>query len=78
MGRRKHRGSDKSTLQRGDKKGNKPNLVPRKDNKSTRVNHNNRADQLNPNNDAYWKARKYEERPNDWESRSPDDSSDQK
>ena len=78
MARRKHGGSGKSALQRGNKKGNKPTPVPRKANKSIRVNHNNRADQLNRNNDAYWKARKYDERPNDWESRSSDDSSDQK
>ena len=78
MARRKQGGSGKSALQRGDKKGNKPNPVPRKANKSIQVNCNNRADQLNPNNDAYWKARKHDERPNDWESRSSDDSSDQK
>jgi len=26
----------------------------------------NRANQLNPNNDAYWQSRGYSERPNDW------------
>ena len=36
----------------------------------------NHANQLNPNNDAYWQARDYDERPEDWESRSEDDSSD--
>jgi len=30
-------------------------------------NNNNRANQLNPNNDAYWQSRGYNERPNDWE-----------
>ena len=28
---------------------------------------NNHANQMNPNNDAYWQARGYNERPNDWE-----------
>ena len=27
-----------------------------------------RADQLNPNNDEYWEARGYDERPEDWEA----------
>ncbi len=27
----------------------------------------NHANQLNPNNDAYWQARGFEERPDDWE-----------
>ena len=29
---------------------------------------NNHANQMNPNNDAYWQARGYNERPNDWEN----------
>jgi len=29
----------------------------------------NHADQLNPNNDAYWESRGWEERPDDWEDR---------
>ena len=32
---------------------------------STRNNRDNRADQLNPNNDAYWKSRGYDKRPSD-------------
>ncbi|KAJ8977030.1 hypothetical protein NQ317_013479 [Molorchus minor] len=27
---------------------------------------NNRANQLNPNNNAYWKSRGYSERPSSW------------
>ena len=27
----------------------------------------NHANQLNPNSDAYWESRGYEERPEDWE-----------
>lgn len=30
---------------------------------------NNRANQLNPNNDAYWQARGYSGRPKDWKQR---------
>lgn len=33
----------------------------------------NRSNQLNPNNDAYWESRGYDERPDDWEERSKDD-----
>lgn len=29
----------------------------------------NHADQLNPNNDAYWESRGWDERPDDWEDR---------
>lgn len=29
----------------------------------------NRANQLNPNNDAYWQARGYSGRPKDWKQR---------
>jgi hypothetical protein len=30
----------------------------------------NHADQLNPNNDAYWESRDYEERPDDWQEQA--------
>ena len=30
----------------------------------------NHADQMNPNNDAYWESRGWDERPDDWEERS--------
>ena len=33
----------------------------------------NRSNQLNPKNDAYWQSRGYDERPDDWEERSKDD-----
>ncbi|GAB3367976.1 hypothetical protein GCM10027395_23370 [Giesbergeria sinuosa] len=29
----------------------------------------NRADQLNPNNDAYWESRGWDERPDNWDER---------
>ncbi len=29
----------------------------------------NHANQLNPNNDAYWESRGWDERPDDWEER---------
>lgn len=28
----------------------------------------NHSDQLNPNNDAYWESRGYDERPDDWDN----------
>jgi hypothetical protein len=34
-------------------------------------NDDNRANQLNPNNDAYWQSRGEDERPDDWEDDSP-------
>lgn len=30
----------------------------------------NHANQMNPNNDAYWQARGHDARPEDWEGRS--------
>lgn len=33
----------------------------------------NHADQLNPNNDAFWESRGWDERPDDWEDRAEDD-----
>jgi len=35
----------------------------------------NYADQLNPENDAYWESRGFDERPDDWEERLENDSS---
>ena len=32
----------------------------------------NHANQMNPNNDAYWESRGYDERPDDWEERVED------
>ena len=32
----------------------------------------NRANQLNPNNDAYWQARGFDARPDDWEEQVKD------
>ena len=29
----------------------------------------NHSNQLNPNNDAYWESRDWDERPDDWEDR---------
>lgn len=33
----------------------------------------NRADQLNPENDAYWQSRGEEERPDDWQEQLDDE-----
>ncbi len=35
----------------------------------------NHANQLNPNNDAYWESRGYDERPDDWDE-EPEELSD--
>jgi len=34
----------------------------------------NHADQLNPNNDAYWQSRGEEDRPDDWEEQIDDNN----
>ena len=36
----------------------------------------NRADQMNPNNDAYYQARGFDERPDDWEDQEHDNDND--
>ena len=36
----------------------------------SKADQDNRADQLNPNNDAYWQSRGSDERPEDWEERA--------
>lgn len=33
----------------------------------------NHANQMNPNNDAYWESRGYDERPEDWEEEVAED-----
>ena len=37
----------------------------------------NHANQMNPNNEAYWESRGYDERPDDWEDRAEEDDSTQ-
>ena len=34
----------------------------------------NHANQMNPNNDAYWESRGFDERPDDWEDRIAEDN----
>lgn len=41
---------------------------------STKSDDDNRANQLNDNNDAYWQSRGYDKRPDDWEDRSDEES----
>lgn len=43
-------------------------------NRNSLADDDNRKDQMNPNNDAYWQSRGFPERPDDWQSR-PDDRS---
>ena len=33
----------------------------------------NHANQLNPNNDAYWQSRDQDERPDDWEEKASEE-----
>ena len=33
----------------------------------------NHADQMNPNNEAYWESRGWDDRPEDWEDRVEDE-----
>lgn len=37
---------------------------------SRRDDNDNRSNQMNPNNDAYWESRGFDERPDDWEDRT--------
>ncbi len=39
-------------------------------------NQDNHANQLNPNNDAYWQSRGDDERPDDWQERARTDGDD--
>ena len=41
---------------------------------STKSDDDNRANQLNDNNDAYWQSRGYDERPDYWEDRSDEEN----
>ena len=42
----------------------------------SRFHDDNHANQMNPNNDAYWQSRGEDERPDDWESRDIQDQQD--
>lgn len=35
----------------------------------------NHANQMNPNNDAYWESMGYDERPDDWEEQQTEEES---
>ena len=39
---------------------------------------NNHANQMNPNNDAYWESRGWEERPEDWSERKEEEQKEPK
>ena len=39
--------------------------------------HDNRSNQLNPNNDAYWESRGHDARPDDWSDRRYGDDDDE-
>jgi len=42
---------------------------PKDDRDYSKDERDNRSVELNPNSDAYWQSRGYEERPDDWQSR---------
>ena len=41
---------------------------------SSKSENDNHSKQLNDNNDAYWQSRGYDERPDDWDDRSDEES----
>ena len=41
---------------------------------SSKSDNDNHSNQLNDNNDAYWLSRGYDERPDDWDDRSDEES----
>lgn len=41
-----------------------------------RTDQDNHADQMNPNNDAYWQSRGEEERPDDWQEQTANEQGD--
>jgi hypothetical protein len=47
--------------------------MPKDDYTPTKDDLDNRSDQLNDNNDAYWNSRGEDERPDDWEERREKD-----
>ena len=51
------------------------NLVvnKRSDDMATKDDLDNHSNQLNPNNDAYWESRGWDDRPDDWEDRLDSD-----
>ena len=61
-----------------NEKGGDERMARNKNYKSTQANRDNRANQLNKNNPAFWQARGHDKRPDGWESRSDNDSSNQK
>ena len=36
----------------------------------------NHANQMNPNNDAYWESRGFDERPDDWDEKAAEEQGD--
>lgn len=43
---------------------------------SDKSDHDNHSNQCNPNNEAYWESRGYDERPEDWEDQAEGDDKD--
>ena len=40
----------------------------------SKSNDDNHSNQMNPNNDAYWESRGWDDRPDDWEERQTSDN----
>ncbi len=62
-------------------RGSKPLLTTTTNNQTNAMNgprddedDDNHANQLNPNNDAYWEGRGEDGRPDDWEEQAKDDN----
>lgn len=47
--------------------------MPKRAYEYTQADLDNHADQMNPNNDAYWQSRGEDERPDDWQERREQD-----
>jgi hypothetical protein len=58
-----------AAVQNFGKSGGKKPVGRKADNMSRKDDQDNHADQLNPNNDAYWESRGWDGRPDDWEDR---------
>ncbi len=52
--------------------------MPYNSNDHSRAENDNHANQMNPNNDVYWEARDFEDRPDDWDDRIEEEEKDHK
>ena len=45
-------------------------------NEHSKAERDNHANQMNPNNDAYWESRGHDDRPDDWEEQAREEEED--